>query len=173
MNHIVIIGFMGSGKTRVGKRLAKDFDIPFVDIDRVVTKKMNLSSKEIFDRFGEPFYRALETTAVKALIEDPEQKVISLGSGLPMQEQNEKYIKKLGTVVYLTVSYETLKKRLENSSSNPLIEGADKADKIKKLLKQRDPVYAKFADVEMITGDKPFEELIGQLEEKLKTYIKK
>ena len=173
MNHIVIIGFMGSGKTRVGKRLAKDFDIPFVDIDRVVTKKMNLSSKEIFDRFGEPFYRALETTAVKALIEDPEQKVISLGSGLPMQEQNEKYIKKLGTVVYLKESYETLKKRLENSSSNPLIEGADKADKIKKLLKQRDPVYAKFADVEMITGDKPFEELIGQLEEKLKTYIKK
>ena len=173
MNHIVIIGFMGSGKTRVGKRLAKDFDIPFVDIDRVVTKKMNLSSKEIFDRFGEPFYRALETTAVKALIEDPEQKVISLGSGLPMQEQNEKYIKKLGTVVYLKGSYETLNKRLENSSSNPLIEGADKADKIKKLLKQRDPVYAKFADVEMITGDKPFEELIGQLEEKLKTYIKK
>ena len=173
MNHIVIIGFMGSGKTRVGKRLAKDFDIPFVDIDRVVTKKMNLSSKEIFDRFGEPFYRALETTAVKALIEDPEQKVISLGSGLPMQEQNEKYIKKLGTVVYLKGSYETLKKRLENFSSNPLIEGADKADKIKKLLKQRDPVYAKFADVEMITGDKPFEELIGQLEEKLKTYIKK
>ena len=173
MNHIVIIGFMGSGKTRVGKRLAKDFDIPFVDIDRVVTKKMNLSSKEIFDRFGEPFYRALETTAVKALIEDPEQKVISLGSGLPMQEQNEKYIKKLGTVVYLKGSYETLKKRLENSSSNPQIEGADKADKIKKLLKQRDPVYAKFADVEMITGDKPFEELIGQLEEKLKTYIKK
>ena len=173
MNHIVIIGFMGSGKTRVGKRLAKDFDIPFVDIDRVVTKKMNLSSKEIFDRFGEPFYRALETTAVKALIEDPEQKVISLGSGLPMQEQNEKYIKKLGTVVYLKGSYETLKERLENSKSNPLIDGDDKADKIKKLLKQRDPVYAKFADVEMITGDKPFEELIGQLEEKLKTYIKK
>ena len=90
-----------------------------------------------------------------------------------MQEQNEKYIKQLGTVVYLKGSYETLKKRLENSSSNPLIEGADKADKIKKLLKQRDPVYAKFADVEMITGDKPFEELIGQLEETLKTYIKK
>ncbi len=173
MNHIVIIGFMGSGKTRVGKRLAKDFDIPFVDIDRVITKKMNMSMKEIFERFGEPFYRALETTAVKALIEDPEQKVISLGSGLPMQEQNESYIKKLGTVVYLKGSYDTLKQRLENSSNNPLLEGEDKADRIKKLLKQRDPVYAKFADVEMITGDKPFEELISQLEEKLKTYIKK
>ena len=91
--------------------------------------------KEIFDRFGEPFYRALETTVIKALIDDPEQKIISLGSGLPMQEQNAKYIKKLGT-------------------------------------KQRDPVYAKFADVEMITGDKPFEDLIAQLEEKLKTCVK-
>ena len=139
MNHIVIIGFMGSGKTRVGKRLAKDFNLPFVDVDRVVSKKMNLTMKEIFDRFGEPFYRALETTVIKALIDDPEQKIISLGSGLPMQEQNAKYIKKLGTVVYLKGSYATLKKRLENSSSNPLIEGEDKEDKIRKLLKQRDP----------------------------------
>ena len=106
MNHIVIIGFMGSGKTRVGKRLAKDFNLPFVDVDRVVSKKMNLTMKEIFDRFGEPFYRALETTVIKALIDDPEQKIISLGSGLP------------------------------------------------------------------ITGDKPFEDLIAQLEEKLKTCVK-
>ena len=51
MNHIVIIGFMGSGKTRVGKRLAKDFNLPFVDVDRVVSKKMNLTMKEIFDTF--------------------------------------------------------------------------------------------------------------------------
>ena len=115
MNHIVIIGFMGSGKTRVGKRLAKDFDLPFIDIDRVVTRKI----KDIFDKFGEPFYRALETTVIKELIKDQEQKVISLGSGLPMQEQNEKYIKQLGTVVYLKGSYETLKERLENSKSNP------------------------------------------------------
>ena len=166
MNHIVIIGFMGSGKTRVGKRLAKDFDIPFVDIDRVVTKKMNLSSKEIFDRFGEPFYRALETTAVKALIEDPEQKVISLGSGLPMQEQNEKYIKQLGTVVYLKGSAETFRKRLEGNN-NPLLEGDNQEEKIKKLLKQRDPIYHKFADIEVVTGVKPFEELIKEIESKL------
>ena len=67
MNHIVIIGFMGSGKTKVGKRLAKDFNLPFIDVDRVVSKKMNLTMKEIFERFGEPFYRALETTVIKAL----------------------------------------------------------------------------------------------------------
>lgn len=173
MNHIVIIGFMGSGKTRVGKRLSKDLNIPFVDIDKVIVKKMNLSVKEIFDRFGEPFYRALETTVVKALIEDPERKIISLGSGLPMQEQNDKYIKKLGTVIYLKGSLATLKKRLENSSSNPLIDGEDRDEKIKKLLKQRDPVYAKYADIQIITGDKTFDALIGELEEKLSPYLKK
>lgn len=81
-------------------------------------------------------------------------------------------ILKTGNCSIFEGSYATLKKRLENSSSNPLIEGEDKEDKIRKLLKQRDPVYTKFADVEMITGDKPFEDLIGQLEEKLKTCVK-
>ena len=146
--------------------------MPFIDVDRVVSKKMNLTTKEIFERFGEPFYRALETTVIKALIDDPEQKIVSLGAGLPMQEQNTQYISKLGMVVYLKGSYATLKKRLENSSNNPLIEGDDKEEKIKRLLKQRDPVYSKFADIEIVTGDKPFDELIAQLEENLKTYIK-
>ena len=95
MNHIVIIGFMGSGKTRVGKRLSKDFDIPFIDIDRVVTRKMNLSAKEIFYRFGEPFYRALETTAVKALIEDPEQKIILEAPGVLQSRWTERLWNKI------------------------------------------------------------------------------
>ena len=87
MNHIVVIGFMGSGKTRVGKRLSSDLGLTFVDVDKVIAKKMNMSVKEILQKFGEPYYRALETMTVKALIEDKERKVISLGAGLPVQEQ--------------------------------------------------------------------------------------
>lgn len=173
MNHIVIIGFMGSGKTRVGKRLSNDLELPFVDVDRVITKKMDLTVKEIFQRFGEPYYRALETLTIKALIEDKERKVISLGSGLPIQEQNQKYLKDLGTIIYLKGSAETLKKRLEGNSSNPLLEGENQDEKIKKLLKQRDPIYTKYADIEVVTGVKPFDELIREIEEKLEAYIKK
>ena len=88
MNHIVVIGFMGSGKTRVGKRLSSELGLTFVDVDKVIVKKMNMSVKEILQKFGEPYYRALETMTVKALIEDKERKVISLGAGLPVQEQN-------------------------------------------------------------------------------------
>ncbi len=173
MNHVVIIGFMGSGKTRVGKQLSRDLGLPFIDLERLIVKKMNLSVREIFERFGEPFYRALETVALKELIKDTERKVISLGAGVPLQEQNENYIGELGTVIYLKGSLETLRKRLENSRKDPLLDGEDRDDKIKKLLKQRDPVYKKFADIQVVTGVKPFEELIREIEEKLKEYEKK
>ena len=166
MNHVVIIGFMGSGKTRVGKQLSKDLGLSFVDLERLITRKMNMSAREIFQRFGEPYYRALETVALKQLIQDNERRVISLGAGLPLQEQNEKYIKQLGTVVYLKGSVETLRKRLEGNS-NPLLEGENQDEKIKKLLKQRDPIYHKFADIEVVTGVKPFEELIKEIEGQL------
>ena len=173
MNHIVIIGFMGSGKTRVGKQLAKDMGLPFVDLEKIITRKMNLSAREIFERFGEPYYRALETLALKQLIQDKDRKVISLGAGLPLQEQNEKYLKELGIIVYLKGSLATLKKRLEGSKKDPLLDGDDRDEKIKKLLKQRDPVYDKFADIKVVTGEKPFEELIQEIEEKITTYEKK
>ena len=68
MNHVVIIGFMGSGKTRVGKQLSRDLGLPFVDLEKLIVKKMNLSVREIFEKFGEPFFRALETMALKELI---------------------------------------------------------------------------------------------------------
>ena len=169
MNHIVIIGFMGSGKTRVGKRLAKDLGLPFIDVDRLIVKKMNMSVKEVFERFGEPFYRALETMAVKELSTDGERKVISVSAGLPLQEQNQKYLQNMGTIIYLKGSAATLIKRLEGSN-NPTLEGAEnKEDKIKKLLKQRDPVYEKFADIKVVTGVKPFDELIAEIEEKLRS----
>ena len=172
MNHIVIIGFMGSGKTRVGKRLSQDLNLPFVDVDKVIVRK-DLSIKEIFQRFGEPFYRALETMTIKSLLEDPERKVISLGSGLPMQEQNEKYLKKLGTIIYIKGSLETLKKRLEGSSNDPFLDGDNQEEKIKKLLKQRDPVYHKYADLEVVTGVKPFAGLIEEIEQTLAALTQK
>ena len=100
MNHVVIIGFMGSGKTRVGKQLSKDLGLQFVDLDKLITKKMNLSAREIFEKFGEAYYRALETVALKQLIQDSERKVISLGAGVPLQEQNEKYLKEAEFFIY-------------------------------------------------------------------------
>ena len=82
--------------------------------------------------------------------------------------ENQKYLQNMGTIIYLKGSAATLIKRLEGSN-NPTLEGAEnKEDKIKKLLKQRDPVYEKFADIKVVTGVKPFDELIAEIEEKLR-----
>ena len=171
MNHIVIIGFMGCGKTRVGKRLSQELGIPFVDVDKAITKKMKLTVKEIFQRFGEPFYRALETIEIKSLLEDEERKVVSLGAGLPLQEQNQKLIPELGIVVYIKGSEATLLKRLEGTN-NPLLEGENPEEKVKKLLKQRDPVYQKFANITVETGIMPFEDFVKQILAEIEAYEK-
>ena len=82
--------------------------------------------------------------------------------------ENQKYLQNMGTIIYLKGSAATLIKRLEGSN-NPTLEGTEnKEEKIKKLLKQRDPVYEKFADIKVVTGVKPFDELIAEIEEKLK-----
>lgn len=161
MNHIVMIGFMGSGKTRVGKRLSQDLGIPFVDVDKIIAKNMKMTRKEIYQRFGEPFYRALETRAIKELIETKERLVVSVGAGLPAQEQNHKYLGQLGTIVYLKGSFAVLWKRIENSNSG------ENQEKMKRLLEQREPFYRRFADIIVVTGVKPFEDLVKEVEEKL------
>ena len=171
MNHIVIIGFKGSGKTRVGKALAKALDLPFVDVDRIIEKRMNMMVKEIYHRFGEAYYRALETLVIKELARDPERKVISLSYGLPAQEQNQAIIPMLGTIIYLKASWETIKKRLE--SKNPGDEHAsneenEQDDKMKKALKARDPIYESFADITVVTGIMRFEDLVDSILAKLK-----
>ncbi len=164
-NHIVIIGFNGSGKKRVGKRLAKDLGLPYVDVDKEIVRKMKMSINEIYTRFGEPFYRALETTQIKELAEIDLKCVISVGAGLPLQEQNHKCLKELGTVVYLKASVETLAKRLQDSGN--FHGGENVPERIKKLLAVRGPIYEKMADLEVVTGEKPFDDLIDEIEKKL------
>lgn len=164
-NHIIVIGFNGSGKKRVGKRLAKDLNLPYLDVDKEIVKDMKMSVNDLYTRFGEPFYRALETKKIKDLAESDKKYVISVSAGLPIQEQNHKYLKKLGTVLYLKASVDTLTKRLEDSSS--FRGGENLPEKIKKMLAVRGPVYEKIADVQAVTGVKPFEELVKEIEEKL------
>lgn len=126
---------------------------------------MKMSVNEIYTRFGEPFYRALETMKIKEFAQMEQKHVISVGAGLPLQEQNQKHLKELGTVVYLQGSAQTLAERLEN---NPNFRGGDNLqEKLKKLLASRDPVYRKMADVEVTTGVKPFEDLVDEIEKKL------
>lgn len=166
MNHIVLIGFMGSGKTKTGSRLARELDIPFLDLDKKITSEMKMSVTEVYSRFGEAFYRALETRAIKELIQEKRQLVITVGSGLPLQEQNHKYLKELGTVVYLKGSVATLKKRLEGEGVRSVSDKGSMEDKLRKILAAREPVYEKLADVTVDISVQPLKKLILEIRKK-------
>lgn len=170
MKHIVLIGFMGSGKTETGKRLAQEMALPFLDVDKKITSEMRMSVADIFSRFGEVFFRALETKAIKEMAQIEQRTVISVGGGLPMQPQNHKYLKQIGTIVYLKGTTDTLKKRLQGDRTRPLLQGADLEGKIRKMLAEREPVYEKLADITVVTADQSFGQLIREIREKLEEY---
>ena len=173
MNHIVIIGFMGSGKTRVGKRLAKDMNLPFVDLDKKISDVVKLSTSEFFRKFDEPFYRAEETFMMKELLSDTERKVISVGAAFPLQEQNEEILHNMGVIIYLKASAPTIIERLHTGQDNILTRGEVTEEKLVNMLESRDPIYQQYADIQVMTGVKSFEDLVKDIETKLLKFDEK
>jgi shikimate kinase len=171
MNHIILIGFMGSGKTSVGKQLAKAMQLPFIDMDWLIVEKAGIEITEIFDRYGEEHFRAMETECLKELSQDKERKVISVGGGLPVQQQNQPYLREMGTVVLLEASVQTLLKRLKYDSTRPMLKGGDLKQKIETLQEQRKAEYEKISDIRVSTDDKGYRQIVDEIR-KIVDYIK-
>ncbi len=119
--HVILVGFMGSGKSTIGKVLAERLEVDFIDSDEEISKNEGLSVSEIFDRKGEAYFRQKEREFVLKL-SNVKPAVIAVGGGLPCFEDNLELLKKAGTVFYLNVSVMTLVKRLQNEKSQrPLL----------------------------------------------------
>lgn len=167
MNHIVMIGFMGAGKTTVGRRLARALNLTFTDTDDRIVNKMQMPVTEIFSTYGEAYFRRLETETVKELISEKTRCVISVGGGLPMQEVNQPYLKELGTIVYLRATVDTLIDRLKADSTRPMLKGGDLRTRIETLMEARQETYEKTADIYIDTDGKKISELILEISEKI------
>lgn len=167
MKNIILIGFMGCGKTSVGIRLSKALDMKFCDSDYVVEKNNNMSISQIFEEQGEDYFRNLETESLKSFLYTMKDTVLSTGGGLPMREYNQKLLKELGVVVYLKVSPMEIFKRLENDTTRPLLQDVNPKEKIQELMKLREPIYTKAADVIIETDNKNFDLIIEEILQKL------
>lgn len=145
--NILLIGFMGCGKTSLGEKLAEKMNFKFIDLDEVIVQNEELSINEIFNIKGESYFRELETDWLSNF--EGENCVVSLGGGTPYFNDNMKIINSIGTSVYLQLNSESLTDRLFNSKQKrPLIESFknDKAKltlEIDKLLKRREVFYNK------------------------------
>jgi shikimate kinase len=139
MRNIVLVGFMGSGKTTVGKLIAEQTGMPLLDMDSIIEDRAGKTINEIFSDEGEAHFRAMERSLVQELAAT-EGNIISTGGGIVLNPQNIADFEKEGLVVCLLVDAETVLDRVQHDTSRPLLAG-DKAAKIIELLESRKSLY--------------------------------
>ena len=166
MKHIILIGFMGCGKTRTGRALARELGLRFVDMDKQIVTTAGMAVADIFAQYGEQYFRKLENKILKELLASTEQTVISTGGGVPMQAMNQQLLK-AGIVVYLEASIEVLLKRLANDRKRPILQGGNLRDEITTLMDLRNPIYEQLSDITVSTSNVPVEQVVRQIVEKL------
>lgn len=164
MENIVLIGFMASGKSTIGKLLAEKSGRSFVDTDLLIEEKLNKTIPEIFAQEGEAYFRAQETALLETL-QPLNSLVISTGGGIVIAEKNRVLLQKLGKVVWLKISLDDLYARVADPASRPLL--LQPKNEIEKLLQKRDNYYRGIADIIIeASGNNP-DEILKKTEKSL------
>ncbi len=164
--NIILTGFMGVGKTSVGTRLAQDLGFSFVDTDSLIEADQRVTITEIFRKFGEPYFRDIETKVIRK-VTACEKQVVSTGGGAVIRDENRDAFKQAGYVVCLTARPEVIFERIKHETHRPLLQTPEPLAKIKELLDQRQQFYAQ-ADFVIDTSDKSVDGVIGEIKERIK-----
>ena len=160
--NLVLCGMMGSGKTTVGKALAKALDWTFADTDEVLAERYG-SITEIFAKYGEDYFREKESE-VCAQLAKGDSLVLSTGGGTLLCAENVRALQSVGKIIFLRANKETLLKRLRGSTDRPLLQSGEKLEgKIEELLKIRTPIYLLFADYIVDVDGKSPEEIVQEI----------
>ena len=161
--NIFLTGFMGSGKTSVGKVLANYLKVDFFDTDELIVQEQGMSVNEIFTRYGENYFRSRETEALKPLgNRSPGTCVISTGGGAVLREENFLLMKKNGLIVYLDVSAGEAWRRIKNNHDRPLLKVDNPCKVMRELLQERRPFYQK-ADLTINSSGKTVVEIAQEI----------
>ncbi|MFH1347305.1 MAG: shikimate kinase [Candidatus Margulisiibacteriota bacterium] len=166
--NIILIGFMGSGKSAVGHKLAKDLGMDYLDCDELIEKTEKMSINDIFSKKGEPYFRDLETEIIKTLA-DYDNFVFSTGGGMVLREENVKMLKELGPLVLLWAKPETVYQRVSKETHRPLLNVPDPLAEIKNILDKRTPVYDRVADFKVDTSKLSIDECVKGIKEWLRS----
>ena len=153
-NNIVLCGFMGCGKTTVGKQLAKITNMEYIDIDQYIEHQQNTTISNIFAEHGEDYFRDLEHKASTELGKN-EGCIIAAGGGTLLFERNIQALKQNSIIVLLNVPLNTIKHRLRYDKKRPLLQRPDKDKVIEEMYTKRLPLYKKAADVVINANKSP------------------
>lgn len=162
-DNIVLIGYMGSGKTTIGKCLETNHGYSFLDTDAYIEELEGMSISDIFKNKGEEYFRNLETDVLKKFANTLSKTVLSTGGGMPLREENAKLLKKIGKVCYLNASADSIYSRVKYDTGRPLLQVENPYAKISEMLEVRNPIYGKVADNTVVTDNRTVLEIADEI----------
>ena len=165
--NIVLIGFMGAGKSTISDFLKTVFAMEVVEMDQIIAEREGMSISDIFETYGEEYFRNLETELLIEM-QSKTNVVISCGGGVPMRERNVVEMKKNGRVVLLTAKPETILSRVKDNHDRPLLEGNKNVDFIAGLMEKRREKYQAAADIVIETDGKDKLEICEELVQRIR-----
>ena len=170
--NIVLVGFMGCGKTTIARRLAREFGLKLVDTDELIVERAGgRSIPQIFAEEGEESFRRRETAVLQSLANQTGL-VISTGGGIVTREENRSLLRSLGCVIWLTADTETVWERVRRHTGRPLLQTADPKQSIAAMLEERAPLYQSVASGECVnTSNFTIEEITYGLAETIRCYF--
>ena len=159
---IFLVGLPGSGKTTVGRQLARRLGLPFEDSDHVIEQRLGCSIREYFEREGEAAFRDIEEAVIRELTQG-HPGVLATGGGAVLRAANRQSLRDAGQVIYLRSNPEELFKRLRHDSQRPLLQVADPLGRLRGLFEERDPLYRETAHFIIETGRPSVSTLVNMI----------
>jgi shikimate kinase len=163
---IVLVGFMGAGKSSVGRTLARVTGLPRFDTDEMIRARFGLTVAEIFEKHGEEQFREAETEALRELA-GRGAAILVTGGGMVLRPENRRLLRELGTVIHLSADEETLFTRLSRRSTRPLLRTENPRATLTELLGKRLPLYREVADAEVDTTRRSHDEVAESILQRL------
>ena len=160
--NVVLVGFMGSGKSSVGRLVARALRGRFVDTDRLVVDRAGREITEIFAEEGETWFREEESRALRSLL-GGRRMVVATGGGIVTVPGNVPVLKELGFVVWLTASDETIWERVSRNKKRPLLHTENPRETVRALLEKRNPLYEAVADLKVDTSELTHAEVAARI----------
>ena len=157
-----LVGLPGSGKTTVGRQLARRLRLRFVDSDHAIEERLGCSIREFFEREGESKFRDIEEEVIDILTQCDDS-IVSTGGGAVLRENNRLRLRERGKVIYLKSTPEELFRRLRHDSNRPLLQVADPMGRLRDLFEQRDPLYREVSHFVMETGRPSVSTLVNMI----------
>ena len=164
--NLVLVGYMGSGKSTVGQVMAERSGRAFLDTDAAIKEAEGCSIREIFEERGEEAFRSMETGLLRRLADSAVNTVIATGGGIVLRKENRELLKKIGRVIWLKATPEETMSRVKNDTGRPLLDSASEQelyDKICRMLREREPAYEAAANEVLLTDGRTVGEIVHEI----------